>query len=216
MELPRGITSKDDVLSFGSRYRKGEPGNSHDTTKLTKKCNDRVSGDFVAEEAMSLFLNCKLWHLVDFCEDNLPKMRDKDAQLFREVLILSAPHMALGNYTDRVVKLIGDPTLITEAYFQNRTFLYDMFFYAAVETAKRGYSWYMTEIGVSICSELRILAEVFHWEECKEVNSLIVRDVAYGGDSIENVLRATATKVWPKLPDAFTEREWLSNQASGS
>jgi hypothetical protein len=209
-ELPRGITSEEDVQKLSSRYYERKQRNAYDTTSLKANLNKDIGSDPISNRAMELFMKARFWHLVDYCEDHLPEMNNVNAQLFREVLILLAPRLDIGNYTQRVVKLIGDPTSITEAYFQNKTFLYDMFFYGAVETAKRGYSWILTETCVSICSELRILAEVFHWDECKEVNSLIVRDIAYDGELTENRLRATATRIWPNLPDALTERSWTA------
>jgi hypothetical protein len=213
MELPRGITSEDDVQRLNGRYYVLNQRNSYDTTSLESKLNKEVASDPVAEQAMGLFMKARFWHLVDYCEDNLSKMENRNAQLFREVMILLAPQLYLGNYTDRVVKLIGDPTSITEAYFQNRTFLYYMFFYGAVETAKRGYSWILTETCVSACSELGILSYIFRWEGCMEFNSLIVRKVANDGACIEDVLRARATRVWPNLPDAFTKHKWLQRSS---
>jgi hypothetical protein len=211
MDLPRGITSEDDIQSLRSSYYEGRSGNSYDTTALIKKCNDRVIGNPMAEKAMGIFLDCKYWHLVDYCEDNLLKMNNNDAQLFREVLILLAPHLDIGNYTQRIVGLIGDPTSITGDYFQNGKLLYDMFFHGAVETSKRGYSWFITEMCVSICNELGILAYLSHWKNCDGFNSLIVRDIAYDGELREDVLIPVHSRVWPNLPDAFTKHKWLSN-----
>jgi hypothetical protein len=211
MDLPRSVTSEDDVLSFRSRYSESEPGNSYDTTALIKQCNNRVIGNPMAEKAMGIFLDCKYWHLVDFCEDHLTEMNNNDAQLFREALILLAPQLCLGNYTERVVKLIGDPASITVNYFQDMKLLYDMFCCGAIETSRRGYSWFITETCISICDELQILADVLHQRECEEFNALIVRDRAYDGELREDVLIPMHSRVWPNLPDSFTKHKWLSN-----
>jgi hypothetical protein len=91
-----------------------------------------------------------------------------------------------------------------------------MFIYGAVETAKRGYSWDMPEMCISICSELNILDYIFHREEYDKREKIDIRDIAYDGELREDVLIPIATCVWPNLPDAFTELEWLSSQTNGS
>jgi hypothetical protein len=201
--VPRGITSEDDIEDIRGNYICGIRHNSYDTTSLVVEFKQKVDGDSASKDAMDLFLDCKYWNLVDYCEDNLHRMIKDNEQLFREALVLLAPHLNIGNYTKRVVDIIGDPTSITPAYFKNRILLYNMFFYGATECAKRGYTWIMTETCASICDELRGLAGLFHWDECAEFNKIDVRDIAYDGACTEDYTPATATCVWPNLPDAF-------------
>jgi hypothetical protein len=136
--IPRGITSEEDIEDFKSNYCEGEPENSYDTTSLVLEFKQRVDGDLVAREAMDLFVDCKYWHLVDHCEDNLPNMAENNSQLFKEVLILLGPELDIGDYTKRVIDIIGDPLSVTPDYFKNKKLLYDMFFYGAVECGRRG------------------------------------------------------------------------------
>jgi hypothetical protein len=208
MELPMGISSARDVRKFKGRYCEGNRCNSYDTASLEAKFNKEVEGDPVAEQAMELFRKAHFWHLVDYCEDNLPKMNAANAQLFMEALVLLAPHLDIGNYTKKVVNIIGDPTSITESYFQNRALLYDMFFYGAVYVAGCGYSWHLSEICASIWSEIKMLTYEFHRSEYDQFKSVDVREIAYSGELTEDHLPATATRVWPNLPDAFTIHKW--------
>ncbi|MDR1609750.1 MAG: hypothetical protein LBR78_02775 [Holosporales bacterium] len=208
MELPRGIRSARDVREFRGQYYEGRKLNSYDTSPLKAQFTKHVSEDESATGAMNLFLDCKYWHLVDYCEDNLSNMADANAQLFREILVLLAPRLDLGNYTARVVKIIGEPESVTADYFQNRELLRDMFFYSAVENAGHGRSWSTTETCISICDELSILARLFHWCGYEKFTGSRVRDVAYSGELTEDNWRALATRVWPNLPDAFTHHKW--------
>jgi hypothetical protein len=204
MELPRGITSEEDSESLRGLYIEGWCDSPYVVTNQKEEVLQFVTGDSVAEAAVKLFGDCKYWHLVDYCEDHLPEMNNVNAQLFREALILLAPHLDIGNYTQRIVGLIGDPTSITESYFQNRQTLYSMFCWGAAENSKRGYVCDLIEICISICEELEILADLYHWQERDQFAKIDVRDIAYGGSLTEDYLSATATSVWPNLPDALT------------
>jgi hypothetical protein len=206
-EAPKGL-NQEESQQLKCRYNETEPDNFYDTTELEVKLRKEIEGDLVAEQAMDLFLKSMFWHLVNYCEDNLSRMSNTNKHLFEETLVLLAPHLYIGNYTERVVKLIGDPTLITDAYFQNKELLRDMFFFSAVDMGKRGYSWCMTEIGVSIYRELNILDRVFHREEYDKRKEVNIRHIAYGGKRTEDIIRPRATNVWPNLPDAFTAYKW--------
>jgi hypothetical protein len=197
--IPRGITSEEDIEDFKSNYHEHEPENSYDTTSLVAEFRQQVRGDLRAGEAMDLFIDCKYWHLVDHCEDYLPDMTADNAQLFREVIILLAPWLDIGNYTQRVVNIIGDPLSITPDYFQHRTLLYDMFFYGAVECGRRDHTWILIETCASCCINLRILADKFRWQEYEQFREMDVRDAAYGGRLTEDRLSGTAARVWPNL-----------------
>jgi hypothetical protein len=203
-DLPRGITSEEDISKFRSRYAEGDKHNpSYDNTSLPLKFIQAVGEDPYAREAMDLFVECKYWHLVDYCEDHLSEMIERNSQLFREALILLAPWMWIGNYKDRIVTIIGDRDSVTADYFhpQNRELLYDMFLYGAVDHAKHGRTWCMTETCVAICHELKFLAERFNWEEYEKFMQVDVREAVYGGELTEDLFSPDTTSVWSNLPD---------------
>jgi hypothetical protein len=205
-ELPRGITSESDRTRYTSRYAKCDPSNSYDTTALVLKLKQRVEDDPVAVKAMDLFLDCKYWLVVDYCEDHIHMMAEPNAHLFKEAMVLLASHLDLGNYRDRVVAIIGDPKSVTPDYFvqQDRKLLFDMFFYGAVESAKRGCGWMLPEIGAAICDELEILAETSKWAEHEQFRESNVRYEVYNWETYEDTLIPLATEVWPNLPDGTT------------
>jgi hypothetical protein len=207
-DVPSGLNSEDSQR-LKSWYNRGRPGNSYDTAPLETRLREQIEGDSVAEKAMDLFLKSMFWHLVDHCEDKLSMMTNSNEQLFRETLILLAPHLFLGNYTERIVKIIGNPTLITDAYFQNRDLLCDMFFFSAVNMGKQGCCWCLTEIGTSIYRELNILNYLFHREEYDKNEEVDIRGIVYEYELTEDVIPPIATDVWPNLPDAFTIQRWL-------
>jgi hypothetical protein len=203
-DLPRGITSEEDISKFRSRYAEGHKHKApYDNTSLPLKFIQEVGEDPYAGEAMDLFVECKYWHLVDHCEDHLSEMSNSNSQLFREVLILLAPWMWIGNYKDRIVAIIGDGESVTADYFypQNRELLYDMFLYGAVDHAKHGRTWCMIETCIAICEELEFLAKRFNWEEYEKFRKIDVRRAAYGGRLTEDHFSPNTTSVWPNLPD---------------
>jgi hypothetical protein len=199
-ERPRGITSDEDFHKLERWHTRWDrPRNSYDTTSLATEFKQKVRGDPRAEEGMALFIDCKYWHLVDHCEDYLPNMIPDNAQLFSGVIVLLAPWLDIGDYTQRIKEIIENPLSITPDYFQHRILLYKMFFYGAVECGKRDYTWIMIETCASICDELRVLASEFEWPELAQFDEMDVRDAAYGGRLTEDRLSGTAAHVWPNL-----------------
>jgi hypothetical protein len=203
-EPPRGAVTEEDIEDIMSMYIRGINRNTHDTEPLKQEFRQKVVRDVVAIGAIELFIENKYWHLVDYCGDHLLSMRPESSQLFKEVLILLTPRLRIQSYKDRVINIIGDPKSVTQEYFKNRSFVHRMFYYGAIENARLGYTWIMTETCASICDELEILAKTFAWEEHEQFEAIIdVRRVAYGGRRMKERLSATATKVWPNLPDAY-------------
>jgi hypothetical protein len=196
---PRGIVSVQDVDRMSCWYTDGLSYNSRDTNLLKQKLLQHVIQDDVATKAMDIFLASKFWHLVDFYEDHSDKMTLDDSQLFCESLVLAAPQLGIGNYTARVVSIVGNPLLITADFFRNRSFLFDMFCYCAVETAKLGYAWILTEMCINVCDELELLAERYSWPECEQFKAKDVRHIAYNRRLTEDRLPLSFKQVWPNL-----------------
>ncbi|MDR1475763.1 MAG: hypothetical protein LBI20_00380 [Holosporales bacterium] len=196
---PIGITSEADLIRLQRRYVPGRLDNSFDTTELKQQFLGRVNEDPIATTAMEIFLDCMFWHFVDYCKDHLYEMTEANRQLIRELLILLAPQLDIGNYTEKVVSIIGDPKLVTSGYFQHRAWVHGLFFCGAVECGRRGYSWILIETCANACTQLRILAYDLSWPEYEQFNSTHVRYVAYNGRRTEDCLPLAFTTVWPNL-----------------
>ncbi|MDR1476398.1 MAG: hypothetical protein LBI20_03745 [Holosporales bacterium] len=79
------------------------------------------------------------WYFVDYCEDHLSEMTATHRRLINELLILLAPQLDIGNYTEKVVSIIGDPKLFTPGYLRYSSVLYNIFLYGTGESGMRGY-----------------------------------------------------------------------------
>jgi hypothetical protein len=139
------------------------------------------------------------WNLVDECEANLSRMFEENQQLFRELLILLAPHLAIGNYKEKVVSIIGDRDSVTPWYFQHRAWVHDLFFYVAVECGRRGYGWMLVETCVNACTQLRIFAYDLSWPEYDQFCKSDVRRAVDNRRRTEDRLPLAFTTVWPNL-----------------
>jgi hypothetical protein len=200
---PKNMSQEDYDENYKCLYNYHRSRNSYDTSGLAQELKEKIAGDAAAEDAMALFLDCKYWHLVDYCADYLGNMNAGNVQLFKEALVLLASRLEIKNYIQTVVDIIGDPNSITPDYFQNRKFLHDMFYYGAIEAGRCGYSWILIETCVSICEGLEILAELYKWPEDKEFRKKDdLRWMAYNGALTENHFHARTRNVWPNLPDS--------------
>jgi hypothetical protein len=209
-ELPRGLKNEEEIEDLKRYYACGDAENTYDTKPLKQALRQRVEQDEVAAKAMELFIDCKHWHLVDYCEDNLTKMTQDNNHLFMEVVALSAPWLEFGDYTARAVRIIGDSKSVKQDYFQHRGFIYDMFFYAAVENGKRGHSWIIIDNCVNVCNELEMLAKMFGWAEYERFGRINVDYLSYSGKCRDYIWQTSFTNTWPNLPDANTWRRWAS------
>jgi hypothetical protein len=218
IKIPRGIVSEEDVTEYKDWYIQTTPINPPRDIflmdQLGKDSRDSVVGDHAAEEAMNLLLNCWHWLLVDHCEDHLQDMTEPHKQLFKEALILVAPHFDICEdyYTQKVVNLVGDPLSITPQYFQNKELLQKMFCYGAAYGSESGYGWCMTEVYTAVCEELLILAYFCSNDEYEQLKKINAQDVAYGGACTEDYIPTRATELWPNLPDDLPAEAFWSDK----
>jgi hypothetical protein len=199
--IPRGLVSEADIKAYNNRYIRrvyNQNLNIKVINRLDELSRASVVGDPAAEKAMDLLLNCWHWLLVDHCEDALQEMTPPHQQLFREAIILLAPYFDIGNYTQRVIDLIGDPLSITPQYFQNKLLLNKMFCCAAGHSSLQGDGWSVTETYIAADFDLCIL--VANCDERKQMQKLNARTIAYGWDTCtDDSIASCATDVWPNL-----------------
>jgi hypothetical protein len=184
---------------------------SYDPATAAEALRAKIRGDSAAETAMELFLDCQYRCFIEHCELSIVGMDAPNNQFFKEILVLLSPHIDFalapfqGNpphpreWARRIVNIIGDPLSVTPDYFQNRQFDFDMFLYGAVENARQGRSWILSETCLKACDRLGELANKFQWEEREQFNLADARHVTYDGRLTEDRLCSRAIQVWPNF-----------------
>lgn len=72
-DLPRFINNEN-LKSYQAFSRETLPANNYSLEQLMEQLTSSVEQDHVARTAMNLFMQCKYFHMLDYCEDNLNEM----------------------------------------------------------------------------------------------------------------------------------------------